>query len=75
LNGARSDGMGVYLTQLFPFADHGSLQTFYDFEKAVYDSRQPPVAPASAAASAWQRHQPAGQFRQDHGPARPRRGG
>ncbi len=29
---------GVYLTQIFPFADTGSLATFYDFEKAVYDS-------------------------------------
>ena len=29
---------GVYLSQLFPFADTGSLQAYYDFEKAVYDS-------------------------------------
>jgi hypothetical protein len=31
---------GVYQTQMFPFADAGSLQTHYDFEKAVYDSRR-----------------------------------
>ncbi len=29
---------GVYLTQIFPFADDGTLQTYYDFEKSVYDS-------------------------------------
>ena len=29
---------GVYLTQIFPFADTGSLATYYDFETAVYDS-------------------------------------
>ena len=29
---------GVYMTQIFPFADGGSLQTYYGFEKAVYDS-------------------------------------
>ena len=29
---------GVYMTQIFPFADSGSLPTFYNFEKAVYDS-------------------------------------
>lgn len=29
---------GAYLTQLFPFADHGSLGLFYDFERAVYDA-------------------------------------
>ena len=30
---------GVYISQLFPFADEKSLPLFYDFEKAVYDSR------------------------------------
>jgi methyl acetate hydrolase len=29
---------GVFLTQIFPFADTGSLPTFHDFETAVYDS-------------------------------------
>jgi CubicO group peptidase (beta-lactamase class C family) len=29
---------GVYLTQIFPFADHRSLPTYYAFETAVYDS-------------------------------------
>jgi methyl acetate hydrolase len=29
---------GAYLTQLFPFADHGALALYYDFERAVYDS-------------------------------------
>lgn len=29
---------GVYLTQIFPFADVGSVPTYYAFEKAVYDS-------------------------------------
>jgi methyl acetate hydrolase len=29
---------GVYITQLFPFADSRSLPLYYDFEKAVYDS-------------------------------------
>jgi CubicO group peptidase (beta-lactamase class C family) len=29
---------GVYLTQLFPFADHKSLGLFYEFEKAVYSA-------------------------------------
>ena len=29
---------GVYMTQIVPFADSGSLPTFYNFEKAVYDS-------------------------------------
>ena len=29
---------GVYITQIFPFADHQSLPLFYDFEKAVYDA-------------------------------------
>jgi methyl acetate hydrolase len=34
-----SNGLaGVYLTQIFPFADTGSLPAFYDFETAVYDS-------------------------------------
>lgn len=28
---------GVYLTQIFPFADHRSLPTYYAFETAVYD--------------------------------------
>jgi methyl acetate hydrolase len=28
---------GVYLTQIFPFADHRSLPTYYGFETAVYD--------------------------------------
>ena len=28
---------GVYMTQIFPFADHRSLPTYYGFEKAVYD--------------------------------------
>jgi len=30
---------GVYLTQIFPFADHRSLPLFEAFEKAVYDHR------------------------------------
>ncbi|MEI7784222.1 MAG: serine hydrolase domain-containing protein [Betaproteobacteria bacterium] len=30
---------GVYITQIFPFADHHSLPLFYDFETAVYQSR------------------------------------
>ena len=30
---------GVYITQIFPFADIKSLPLFYDFEKAVYDAR------------------------------------
>lgn len=30
---------GVYITQIFPFADHRSLPLYYDFEKAVYDAR------------------------------------
>lgn len=29
---------GVYLTQIFPFADHDSLALYYGFETAVYDS-------------------------------------
>jgi methyl acetate hydrolase len=29
---------GVFLSQIFPFADTGSIPTFYDFETAVYDS-------------------------------------
>jgi len=29
---------GVFLSQIFPFADSGSVPTFYDFETAVYDS-------------------------------------
>ena len=29
---------GVYISQIFPFADHQSLPLFYDFEKAVYDA-------------------------------------
>lgn len=29
---------GVFMTQIFPFADTGSLPAFYDFETAVYDS-------------------------------------
>ncbi len=29
---------GVYLTQIFPFADDDTVQTYYDFEKSVYDS-------------------------------------
>ena len=29
---------GVFLTQIFPFCDTGSLPTFYAFETAVYDS-------------------------------------
>jgi CubicO group peptidase (beta-lactamase class C family) len=29
---------GVYMTQIFPFADSKSLPLFYDFEKAVYKS-------------------------------------
>jgi CubicO group peptidase (beta-lactamase class C family) len=28
---------GVFLTQIFPFADHRSLPTYYGFETAVYD--------------------------------------
>jgi len=30
---------GVYLTQMFPFADYQSLPLYYEFEKAVYQSR------------------------------------
>lgn len=30
---------GVFLSQIFPFADTGSVPTFYAFEKAVYDSQ------------------------------------
>jgi len=30
---------GVYLTQIFPFADDKSLPLYLDFEKAVYDAR------------------------------------
>jgi methyl acetate hydrolase len=30
---------GVYLTQIFPFADHQSLPLYYAFEKAVYEAR------------------------------------
>ena len=30
---------GVYLTQMFPFADSQSLPLYYEFEKAVYQSR------------------------------------
>jgi len=30
---------GVYMTQIFPFADSKSLPLFYDFEKAVYQSQ------------------------------------
>ena len=29
---------GVYLTQIFPFADAATLETYYGFEKAVYAS-------------------------------------
>jgi methyl acetate hydrolase len=29
---------GVFLSQIFPFADSGSVPTFHDFETAVYDS-------------------------------------
>lgn len=29
---------GVFLSQIFPFVDTGSVPTFYDFETAVYDS-------------------------------------
>lgn len=29
---------GVFMSQIFPFADTGSVPTFYDFETAVYDS-------------------------------------
>ncbi len=29
---------GVYMTQIFPFADNKSLPLYYDFEKAVYDT-------------------------------------
>ncbi len=29
---------GVFLSQIFPFADTGSVPSFYDFETAVYDS-------------------------------------
>lgn len=32
---------GVYITQIFPFADHQSLPLFYEFEKAVYDNTRP----------------------------------
>lgn len=30
---------GVYITQIFPFADHQSLPLYYEFEKAVYAHR------------------------------------
>jgi CubicO group peptidase (beta-lactamase class C family) len=33
------DITGVYLTQMFPFADPGSIGLFRDFERAVYASR------------------------------------
>ena len=29
---------GVYVTQIFPFADHGSLPLYYDFESTVYSA-------------------------------------
>ena len=29
---------GVYMTQMFPFADAATVDTFYGFEKTVYDS-------------------------------------
>jgi methyl acetate hydrolase len=29
---------GVYMTQIFPFADKESVPLYYDFETAVYDS-------------------------------------
>ena len=29
---------GVYMTQIFPFADSKSLPLFYDFETAVYQN-------------------------------------
>jgi len=33
----RTNGIGgAYLSQILPFADHKSLQLFYDFESAVY---------------------------------------
>lgn len=31
---------GVYATQIFPFADAGSVETYYSFESAVYGSRR-----------------------------------
>lgn len=31
---------GVYATQIFPFADVGSVETYYAFESAVYGSRR-----------------------------------
>lgn len=35
----RTTGIGgAYLTQILPFADTGSLQTYYNFESGVYDS-------------------------------------
>jgi CubicO group peptidase (beta-lactamase class C family) len=34
----KSGVAGVYLTQIFPFADARSLPLFYDFEAAVYQS-------------------------------------
>ena len=35
----RASGVaGAYMTQLLPFADHGSLGLFYDMERAVYDA-------------------------------------
>ena len=35
----RSTGIGgIYLTQILPFVDEKALATFYDFEKAVYQS-------------------------------------
>jgi CubicO group peptidase (beta-lactamase class C family) len=37
----RKAGLGgVFLTQIFPFADHKSLPLFYEFESAVYADRQ-----------------------------------
>ena len=29
---------GAYMTQMFPFADAATVDTYYGFEKAVYDS-------------------------------------
>jgi CubicO group peptidase (beta-lactamase class C family) len=35
----QSTGIGgVFLSQIFPFADTGAIPTYYGFEKAVYDS-------------------------------------
>lgn len=36
----RANGIGgAYLSQILPFADKGSLDLFFEVEKAVYDAR------------------------------------